>query len=825
MLFQLAVVGLIVALVATCGWMLVKIYGSSAEASPLGMRQRTVGGALRFPDALMRLLDGQLRELSDPAIRFALQSRIDAAIPMGDSGKALALLEVFFDLERLDIQTVTPEAVAQLGDGSDPVVGLLQQRPAVRETMLAKQLTDQLFRQLTSVVGAKRAALDFQTAGLLPIENEHWARWYSEGEARDWFTRIAEQARGIGSGNMVALIEAAAREIGQTVPLVCFPNLLAIVPVECLTPEKSYAAGRSALWKDFLQTRLSLQASENALRRLNDELEQRVQIRTAELESAKARAEDSERAKDRFLANMSHEIRTPMHGVLGMLDLLRSSELTTVQAEQAAVMQRSCVALLDVVNDILDFSTIQREGLTLESTEYSPADIAADTISLFQPRVQTNNVAMHLVVEEVPQRIVGDPSRMRQVLGNLVGNAVKFTHHGSITLSLHGDKDRGRLLVEVADSGIGIPAAAIQRIFDPFSQADESTRRHFGGTGLGLTICSELVKAMGGQLAVQSTPGKGSTFHFEIPMNAVERAVPARTGTAPYNAALPVFPVDVLLAEDNPVNQLLAKAQLASLGCRVQLAVNGVEATQLYSNGHYDIVLMDCHMPELDGYQATLAIRTLERERGTRRVPIIAATATVLASERELCQAAGMDDFLSKPYGVQEIAAMLERWLPVEKRAGATAVAAHGGESTAGAPSPPIVSIAAPLKAAGGAAALWAAIDRRVFDDLRRLQRSGNPDLIERVVSTFRTDAPLRVRELRAAIRRSDAAGVQRAAHTLKSVSANVGAVNLSTLCGDLEGDARQGSLAGAQRAADAIDRALSEVMHLLDPAILSADA
>ena len=811
MLSQVALLGLMLVLVAACGWMLLKVYGPRTVAPPVRKGPATVGSPGQFPDAITELIEDQLGKVPDAAIRFALQSRVEIATPMGATGRSLALLEVFFDLERLETDPLKPEAFAQMDEGSHPAVGLLRQRPAVREAMLAKQIVDQLGLRLTWVVGTERTKVDFQHAGPLPAEDQQWVRWYSDGRAREWFKRLAEQAElGIGSGSVVGLIEAAAREIGQTVPLVCFPNLLEIVPAECLTLEKSYAAGRAALWNDFLQTRRSLRASEDALKQLNDELEQRVRLRTAQLEASRARAEDSERAKDRFLASMSHEIRTPLHGVLGMLDLLRLSGLTTAQAEQAAVMQRSGAALLDIVNDILDFSKMQTGVLPLESTEYSPRDIAADTISLFQPRAQSKNLALQLVVEGVPQHIMGDPARMRQVLGNLVGNAVKFTERGSITLSLSGDEDRGRLSVGVADSGIGIPESELQRVFDPFSQADESTHRRYGGTGLGLAISSELVRAMGGQLAVDSHLGVGSTFYFEIPMKAVKLGAPARAEPAPDHAAYPAFLADVLLAEDNPVNKLLAQAQLATLGCRVQVASSGGEAVRLYSEHVYDIVLMDCHMPEVDGYQATTAIRALERERGTRRVPIIAVTATVLESERELCEAVGMDDFLSKPYSVHQLAAMLGRWLPTPESA----------EATAALP-PPTASVAAPLSTEEAAAA---AIDMRVFRDLRQLQRDGNPDLIQRVVLTFRKDAPLRVGELRAAIRAADAAGVHRAAHTLRSASASVGAVNLSTLCGELEARAREGSLEGAGTAANTIDRVLSEAITGLDRLIRTAE-
>ena len=685
--------------------------------------------------------------------------------------------------------------------------------------MLLRQFTRGLFRELTAVVGAKRAALDYQSAGSLPLLDEDWVGWYNDGRAQEWFKRIVAQAEhGIGSDNIVRLIESAAREIGHTIPLVYFPRLLGMLPADSLTPEKSYAAGRSALWQDFLQTRRSLQSSEDALRQLNEKLEQRVRDRTAELELAKARAEDSERAKDRFLANMSHEIRTPMHGVLGMLDLLRSSGLTSGQAEQAEVMQRSCVALLDVVNDILDVSKIQRGGLTIEHTDYSPSDIAADTMSLFRPRAQTKNVEMHLVVEEVPPCIMGDPSRMRQVLGNLVGNAVKFTASGSITLALRGDRDAARLRVEVADTGVGIPATAMRRIFDPFSQADESTRRHFGGTGLGLTISAELVKLMGGQLAVKSSPGKGSTFVFEIPMTAVERMSPVRTEGSTDHATFPMFSADVLLAEDNPVNQLLATAQLATLGCRVQVAVNGEEAMQLFSSGRYDLVLMDCHMPELDGYQATVSIRTLERERGTQRVPIIAVTATVLENERDLCRQAGMDDFLPKPFGVPEIAAMLERWLPT---------------------SPPPISVAASPKAKRATSAVPASIDMRavrasrpagndgngrgrsrarrsrahvsvfekeILDQLRGFQATGSPEFAARVLEAFLQDMSSRLCALHEAIGRGDGEAAYQAAHTMQGSAAMMGVVSVAEHCRQLGAAARAASFDRCEALAAKLD-------------------
>ena len=375
-------------------------------------------------------------------------------------------------------------------------------------------------------------------------------------------------------------------------------------------------------------------------------------------------AEQASQAKSEFLAKMSHEIRTPLHGVLGMLELLQGNHLPPQQGEHLQLAARSARHLLQVVDEILDFSKIEAGKMELEAAPFDFGELVGDVVALFSPGAAAKGLVMTLTRENIPAALIGDPARLRQVLSNLVSNAVKFTEAGHIRLHCAWQPDPQVLHVALEDSGVGIPADRLQTIFDPFMQSDNSVARTYGGTGLGLSISARIVRLMGGEIELESSLGRGSRFRFSLPLQAAT-ALPATTEPAPATATNSVRAdgAAVLVVEDTPVNQTIIRIGLERMGYRVDTAGNGAEAIRKVEQGDYAVVLMDCHMPGMDGYAATTAIRDFEVRTGRRRLPIIAVTASVTGDEQARCRAAGMDDYLSKPFSIQELDAMLRRHL------------------------------------------------------------------------------------------------------------------------------------------------------------------
>ena len=410
-----------------------------------------------------------------------------------------------------------------------------------------------------------------------------------------------------------------------------------------------------------------LGAAFNAMSRaVSERIQELTQARDDQARLARA-AESAAMAKTAFLATMSHEIRTPMNGILGMTELALGTELSAEQREYLSWIKSSGDNLMRVLNDILDFSKINAGQMDFELIPMQLPQLLKSVVALYTPVASDKGVTLRWqALGSLPERVLGDPVRIQQVLNNLVSNAIKFTEHGEVAVTVSSQARDGACRVEfiISDTGIGIPADKLARIFDPFAQAENSTTRKYGGTGLGLSIVDRLVQLMNGSIHVDSEPGKGSRFHVVIELAEAAPVAHAQLEYAQTGDAVRLAGKHILLVEDTPVNQKIAEKLLARQGCSVVVANDGLQALKAIESGAaFDLVLMDMQMPVMDGLEATQRLREYERSRHLKPLPVIAMTANALQADREQCLAAGMDDFIAKPFRATEVVDMLLKYL------------------------------------------------------------------------------------------------------------------------------------------------------------------
>ncbi|MGO9604764.1 MAG: PAS domain S-box protein [Candidatus Binataceae bacterium] len=565
----------------------------------------------------------------------------------------------------------------------------------------------------------------------------------------------------------------------------------------------------------------ALTARDNTERkRLHQEMQR---ARDLAIEAAQTRAD--------FLAKMSHEIRTPLNAIVGMAELLQLTDLNKEQRERAAIIESSSRLLMAIVNDVLDFTKLSAGRVVLEKIAFDLRDLARTTADSFEEAAARKGIALALRLDPaLPKRVNGDPNRLRQILNNLISNAIKFTSEGEVVISVEpaGQTASDELIrFQIADSGIGIAPEVQKRLFEPFVQAESSTARRYGGSGLGLVISPQLARQMGGEIQLHSELGKGAVFHFTARFEKTraderideELSVSESRGAESDAAAIPeatssyqnqrgMVSADhsrsnfrILVVEDNPINRELAAEQLRVLGYAGDIVDEAQAALDALARRDYDLVLMDCEMPVMDGYEATREIR--RREGGRRRTTIIAMTAHATREQHQRCLDAGMDGFLSKPVRLRTLSATLESW-SAESAYPVNGIRPAGADESVRA-----------VSESDGVAIMDEDLDPATLAEIAELSEASGDDVLRRLVEAFLSELPKRISALRSALEANDLAALGRAAHALRS-AAGIGATGYANLCAEVESRARRDDRAEAVSLAQVLIRESDRVSGLL---------